>query len=285
VSPTEPASLFDIEQNDGDWAVVHDGATVSRHPNHEEAERAVEWLVGHSVPGPQQAVLFGDLTPRELAVLQRLNHRGSYTEIARELFVSTNTMKTHVKNVYAKLGVTNRGSALAAATVLGLLDGASAAPDDGKTGRISNGGMGVTGDSARKYLAAFAYALSTHDLTRYARLLRRDARLITPVRTCEGVDAIVESNQQIIDVIPDVRIEARHVTVDAENNRAIFECLQSGTLTRPFSTPYGDIPATGQRFQFASVHVVAFDESGLVSEIRRYWDLHEVLRDQGLASL
>jgi predicted ester cyclase len=122
-------------------------------------------------------------------------------------------------------------------------------------------------------------------LTSYARLLRRDARLITPVRTCEGIDAIIETNQRIIDAVPDLRIEARHVTVDPDHNRAIFECLHSGTLARALPTSSGVLPATGQRFQFASVHVVTFDQSGLVSEIRRYWDLHEVLRDQGLASL
>jgi DNA-binding CsgD family transcriptional regulator len=277
--------IFSIEQNGQEWVVVRDGVTVSVHPNPEEAERAVEWLANHSVVGDQQAVLFGDLTPRELVVLQRLNHRGSYTEIARELYVSTNTVKTHVRNVYAKLGVTNRGSALAAATVLGLLDDASEAPDNGETGEVKDERSDVTADAARKYLAAFAYALSTHDLSRYARLLRKDARLITPLRTCEGIDEIVESNQRIIDAVPDVRIGARHVTVDSAGHRAIFECLHSGTLAHPLSTPFGEIPATGQRFQFASVHVVAFDQSGLASEIRRYWDLHEVLRNQGLTSL
>jgi DNA-binding CsgD family transcriptional regulator/predicted ester cyclase len=228
-------------------------------------------------------VLFGDLTPRELVVLQRLNHRGSYNDIARELFVSTNTMKTHVRNVYAKLGVTNRTSALAAATVLGLLEGQ--ARDDGEPGDVPDGQADVTRDAARKYLAAFAYALSTHDLTRYARLLRRDARLVTPVRTCEGIDEITESNQRIIDAVPDVRLEARHVTIDPEGNRAIFECLHTGTLGGELSTPFGVIPATGKRFQFASVHVVTFDQSGLVSEIQRYWDLHAVLRDHGVTGL
>jgi DNA-binding CsgD family transcriptional regulator len=283
LSRTERAFTFSIEQSGRDWAVVREGATVSVHPNPEEAERAVEWLVNHSVVGPQQAVLFGDLTPRETVVLQRLSHRGSYTEIARELFVSTNTVKTHVRNVYAKLGVTNRGAALAAATVLGLLD--DPRETSGEAGGIGDGPMGVAGKAARKYLAAFVYALSTHDLTRYSSLLRRDARLITPLRTCEGIDEIVESNRQIIDAVPDMRIDARHVTVDPEGNRAIFECLHSGTLAHALTTQYGEIPATGNRFQFASVHVVAFDQSGLAAEIRRYWDLHEVLRGQGLASL
>jgi len=285
LSRTEPVSTFNIERDGPDWVVVRDGATISAHPNHDEAERAVQWLVDHSVPGPGQAVLFGDLTPRELVVLQRLNHRGSYTDIARELFVSTNTMKTHVRNVYSKLGVTNRGSALAAAAVLGLLDDASETRGEIEgVGRPSNR-IGTTGDAARKYLAAFAYALSTHDLTRFAYLLRPDARLITPVRTCEGIDAIIESNRQIIDAVPDMRIEARHVTVDTERNRAIFECLHTGTLVRAFTTPHGVIPGTGQRFQIASVHVVTYDESGLASEIRRYWDLYEMLREQGLAGL
>jgi DNA-binding CsgD family transcriptional regulator/predicted ester cyclase len=277
--------MFGIEQNGRDWDVVRDGATVSVHANRQEAERAVKWLVKHSAVGPWQAVLFGELTPRELVVLQRLNHRGSYTEIARDLFVSTNTIKTHVKNVYAKLGVTDRASALAAATVLGLLDDDAEPRDESEAPDISNGRPGIAADATRRYLAAFSYALSTHDLTRYAHLLRRDARMVSPVMTCEGVDAILEFNRQIIDAIPDIRIDARHVTIDPDGNRAIFECRHSGTLARAFPTPHGVIPATGQRFQFASVHIVTFDDSGLVSEVRRYWDLHEVLRDQGLTSL
>ena len=113
MSATGPDLAFDIEQNGREWVVGRDGATVSVHPNREEAERAVDWLDHHSVVGDDQAVLCGELTPREMVVLQRLKHRGSYTEIAHELFVSTNTVKTHVRNVYAKLGVTNRTSRLA----------------------------------------------------------------------------------------------------------------------------------------------------------------------------
>ena len=277
--------MFTIEQNGREWVVVHDGTPVSVHPIRDEADRAVEWLVAHSVEGPHQAVLFGALTPRELVVLERLSHRGSYSEIARELFVSTNTIKTHVQNIYGKLGVTDRASAVAAATVLGLLDEAIDARNE--SANISDAAQrtDVTDAAARKYLVAFAYVLRTHDLTRFTRLLRPDARLITPLRTCEGIDAIIESNQHVIDAIPDLRIEARHVTIDASGNRAIFECLHTGTLTRPLATPNGVIPATGQRFQVASVHVVNFDESGLISEIRRYWDLHELLRAHGLADL
>lgn len=48
------------------------------------------------------------LTERELEILELLSHRYSNAEIADKLFVSTNTIKYHLKNLYQKLGVTNR---------------------------------------------------------------------------------------------------------------------------------------------------------------------------------
>ncbi|HEU5455436.1 MAG TPA: LuxR C-terminal-related transcriptional regulator [Nocardioides sp.] len=41
-------------------------------------------------------------------------------DIARELVVSLNTVRTHTKNIYAKLGVTNRREAITRAGELGL---------------------------------------------------------------------------------------------------------------------------------------------------------------------
>ena len=41
--------------------------------------------------------------------------------IARELMVSLNTMRTHTKNIYAKLGVTNRRAAVRRGAELSLL--------------------------------------------------------------------------------------------------------------------------------------------------------------------
>jgi LuxR family maltose regulon positive regulatory protein len=42
-------------------------------------------------------------------------------EIARELVVSLNTMRTHTKNIYSKLGVNNREAAVRRAEELDLL--------------------------------------------------------------------------------------------------------------------------------------------------------------------
>ena len=61
------------------------------------------------------------LTDREHAVLALLPTRLSNAEIAERLDVSLNTVKTHIKHVYRKLGVTRRGEAVTEAERLRLL--------------------------------------------------------------------------------------------------------------------------------------------------------------------
>ncbi len=61
------------------------------------------------------------LSERELTVLRYLPTRLSKPEIASELFVSVNTVKTHVKNIYRKLGVTGRSQAVRRARRLRLI--------------------------------------------------------------------------------------------------------------------------------------------------------------------
>jgi LuxR family maltose regulon positive regulatory protein len=62
-----------------------------------------------------------DLTERELTVLQQLPSLRSLEEIATELNVSLNTVKTHVRAIYAKLGVGSRRNAVLAARHHGIL--------------------------------------------------------------------------------------------------------------------------------------------------------------------
>jgi LuxR family maltose regulon positive regulatory protein len=57
-------------------------------------------------------VMFSALSTRELEVWRYLATPLSLTEIARRLFISRNTMKTHVRNIYRKLGVTTREQAV-----------------------------------------------------------------------------------------------------------------------------------------------------------------------------
>ena len=54
------------------------------------------------------APLLEPLSDRELTVLRYLPTMMSNAEIAAEMFVSVNTVKTHLKHVYRKLDVTDR---------------------------------------------------------------------------------------------------------------------------------------------------------------------------------
>jgi ATP/maltotriose-dependent transcriptional regulator MalT len=61
------------------------------------------------------------LSAREVEILM-LTARGHTNEqISKELFISVNTVKTHLANVYAKLDVKNRTSAFSRAKELGIL--------------------------------------------------------------------------------------------------------------------------------------------------------------------
>jgi ATP/maltotriose-dependent transcriptional regulator MalT len=67
----------------------------------------------------------GDLLERpseaELAVLRLLPTDLSTREIAGQLFLSPNTVRSHTRSIYRKLGVNARVDAVARATSLGLL--------------------------------------------------------------------------------------------------------------------------------------------------------------------
>lgn len=61
------------------------------------------------------------LSERELEVLRLLTAHLSSTEIAGELFISVNTVRTHIKSIYGKLNVHSRKDAVQRAQELGLL--------------------------------------------------------------------------------------------------------------------------------------------------------------------
>jgi LuxR family maltose regulon positive regulatory protein len=78
-----------------------------------------------SPPPPQQIrasdVVGEHLSESELRVLRFLPSNLSAPEIASELFVSTSTVKTHMRHIYAKLGVHGRSQAVARAREIGIL--------------------------------------------------------------------------------------------------------------------------------------------------------------------
>jgi LuxR family transcriptional regulator, maltose regulon positive regulatory protein len=79
-------------------------------------------LAGSSAPRRDGPVpLLDELSEAELRVIRYLPSNLRAPEIAAELFVSTNTIRTHLRHIYAKLGAHGRADAVARARQLGLL--------------------------------------------------------------------------------------------------------------------------------------------------------------------
>ena len=84
--------------------------------------RALLEVADASATGQPQQALTAPLSRRELDVLRLLQDaERTGPDIARELYVSLNTLRTHTKRIFTKLGVTNRAAAVRRATELGLL--------------------------------------------------------------------------------------------------------------------------------------------------------------------
>jgi LuxR family transcriptional regulator, maltose regulon positive regulatory protein len=82
-------------------------------------------LAGSPVPARGVAAPHDELSAAELRVVRYLPSNLQATEIAAELFVSSNTVRTHLGHIYAKLDTHSRSEAVARARELGLLAPAS----------------------------------------------------------------------------------------------------------------------------------------------------------------
>ena len=86
------------------------------------AEKVLDgFLEGENQPVKQDAGPRSELSEREQEVLMLVADGLSNQEIAGRLYISVTTVKTHVGNIFNKLGVTSRTQALARAAELGLL--------------------------------------------------------------------------------------------------------------------------------------------------------------------
>ena len=101
----------------GEVSLLLTTAPDDTHPLRARLERLERRLEGRS-PAP---VLADPLTEREVTVLRLLRSALSRREIAAALNLSENTIKTQVKSIYGKLGVSARGDAIARGQQLGIL--------------------------------------------------------------------------------------------------------------------------------------------------------------------
>jgi DNA-binding NarL/FixJ family response regulator len=101
-------------------APVGDVVAAARHaaatPGSFTAANLNEAMKRRMAPGRPQ------LSPRELEVLGLLAEGLGAAQIARRLFISESTTKTHISKVYEKLGAGNRAQALMSALRLGLIE-------------------------------------------------------------------------------------------------------------------------------------------------------------------
>ena len=100
---------------------------LERHPRHRTAHATListilDTLAGHAAPqrGPA-APLRDELSEAELRVVRYLPSNLTASEMASELVVSTNTVRTHMRHIYAKLDAHSRSEAVARARELGLV--------------------------------------------------------------------------------------------------------------------------------------------------------------------
>jgi LuxR family maltose regulon positive regulatory protein len=118
-----PAFAAPWPTRDPEFAAVL--ADVLRHqPADAYCDKLAPVLEGAIAAAPaQQVVLFGGvvLSERELTVLKYLATRLTTREVAAELCVSVNTLRTHTRSICRKLGVESRVAAADAARTAGLL--------------------------------------------------------------------------------------------------------------------------------------------------------------------
>jgi LuxR family maltose regulon positive regulatory protein len=100
-------------------ALLREAAKHGTTPNYVNQLRAAFGKA--EVRKPVTQALVEPLSKRELEVLRLLRTELNGPEIAYELYVSLNTMRTHTKNIYSKLGVNNRRAAVRRAEELDLL--------------------------------------------------------------------------------------------------------------------------------------------------------------------
>jgi LuxR family maltose regulon positive regulatory protein len=117
------------------FAMAEAAELLDALPRHETAHGAlladiVDLLRGAPAPSIDRERLSQpeELSPSELRVLRYLPTNLTRPEIARELYVSINTVNTHIRNIYSKLGARDRSSAVQHARALRLLSTGRSSP-------------------------------------------------------------------------------------------------------------------------------------------------------------
>jgi DNA-binding NarL/FixJ family response regulator len=77
------------------------------------AVASVVFAAVRSEPVATDQTILGDFTAREREIMTLVTAGSSNADIARQLYLAEKTVKNHLNRIYAKLGVTSRGEAMA----------------------------------------------------------------------------------------------------------------------------------------------------------------------------
>jgi LuxR family maltose regulon positive regulatory protein len=105
-------------------ALRHEPDLVHRYSHLLEGDLRSLGAVPARLPATEEApppLVIGPLSEREIEVLERLSGMLSTAEIATDMYISVNTVKTHLKSIYRKLSATHRGEAVRRARNLNLI--------------------------------------------------------------------------------------------------------------------------------------------------------------------
>ncbi len=100
---------------------IHTAYIQKLLPAFKTAETSQRSSIPETRSNAQPPSLFEPLSERELQVLRLLQSAMTSEEISRELFVSVNTTRTHIRNIYSKLAVHGRIEAIQKAKEFDLI--------------------------------------------------------------------------------------------------------------------------------------------------------------------
>ncbi len=123
--PEEIATLYTrakawFAENDISGGAIKNSPAAFRHAENRSVPDAADNIIPSPYP-PASQLLVDPLTNRELDVLELLAQRLSNKEIADKLFISAETVKGHLQNIYLKLQVGKRREAVQKAKEIGIL--------------------------------------------------------------------------------------------------------------------------------------------------------------------
>jgi DNA-binding NarL/FixJ family response regulator len=124
---TEIVMVTVYEDSDLVFEALKSGASgyITKSANYQELLAALEEIIRGGAPMSSKIARLvianfhvnpnSPLTKRETEILSLIAEGKTYTQISEELFISKETSKTHIKNIYAKLQVKSKSEAIARA--------------------------------------------------------------------------------------------------------------------------------------------------------------------------